>query len=167
VGGPAIVIFGAAVRADGSPSSALRHRVEAAVACGQALRNVLYVPTGGVGRYGPAEAEVMARLLREQGVAERAILREPTGRDTLSSVRAVARLLRGRRAPVYVATSAYHMPRCVMLLRMAGLPARACPSPPAPAARSLRRRWYWRLREVLALPLDALLLLALRLTGRV
>lgn len=164
--GPAIVIFGAAVRADGTPSTALRRRVEAAVACGRGMPGVLYVPTGGVGRYGPAEAEVMAGLLRALGVAEEAILREPTGTDTLSSVRAVRRLLRGQRSPVYAATSAYHLPRCCLLLRLAGLPARPCPPPPVPAARSFRRRWYWRLREAFALPLDAVLLLALRLSGR-
>ena len=164
--GPAIVIFGAAVRPDGTPSTALRRRVAAAVACAQAMPDPLYVPTGGVGRYDPAEAEVMARLLRDLGVAETAILCEPTGTDTLSSVRAVRRLVRGRRAPIYVATSAYHLPRCLLLLRLAGLPARPCQAPPGPASRSRWRRWYWRLREVLAVPFDATLLLALRLSGR-
>ena len=165
--GPAIVIFGAAVRPGGTPSTALRRRVEAAFSCGRHMPDVLYVPTGGVGRHGPAEAEVMAGLLRAMGVPEQAILREPTGTDTLSSVRAVTKLLRGRRAPVYAATSAYHLPRCVLLLRLAGLPARACPPPTGPAARSLRRRWYWRLREGLALPFDAVLLLVLRLGGQI
>ncbi len=122
--GPAIVIFGAAVRADGAASTALRRRVEAAVACGRTMPDALYVPTGGVGRYGPAEAEVMARLLRDFGVAEAAILRESTATDTLSSVRAVRRLLGGRHAPVYAATSAYHLPRCLLLRRRAGRPAR-------------------------------------------
>ena len=164
--GPAIVIFGAAVRPDGSPSTALRQRVEAAFACGRLMPGTLYVPTGGVGLHGPAEAEVMARLLRACGVDAAAILCEPTGTDTVSSVRAVRRLLRGRRAPVYAATSAYHLPRCLLLLRLAGLPARPCPTP-GPAARGLRRRWYWRLREGLALPVDAAVMLVLRVAGRV
>ena len=86
--------------------------------------------------------------------------------SSVVSVRAVRRLLGGQLAPVYVASSAYHLPRCVLLLRLAGLPARPCPAPPGPASRSLRRRWYWRSRELLALPLDSALLLALRLTGR-
>ncbi len=164
---PAIVIFGAAVRPDGSPSGALRRRVEAAFACAADKPDALFVPTGGVGRFGAAEAEVMARLLRQLGVPDERILLEPTGTDTLSSVRAVARLLRGRTGVVYAATSAYHLPRCVLLLRMAGLPARPCKPPPTPAAGAFFRRWYWRLREVPALPLDAALLLALRLGGRV
>jgi uncharacterized SAM-binding protein YcdF (DUF218 family) len=164
------VIFGAAVRADGRPSTALRLRVEAAATFGRRLARQgtppLYVPTGGVGRHGPAEAAVMARLLRELGVAAADILPEPTGTDTVSSVRAVRRLLGGRAGPVYAASSGYHLPRCVVLLRLAGLSAWAAPPPAASAASGFCRRWHWRLREVPALPLDAAIMLALRLSGR-
>ena len=110
----------------------------------------------------------MAALLRAAGIDDRHILPEPTGTDTLSSVTAVHRLLRaaGHFGPVFAATSAYHLPRCVLLLRLAGLPARACPPPPGPAATSWRTRWRWRLREIPALPWDAALVLWLRATGR-
>jgi uncharacterized SAM-binding protein YcdF (DUF218 family) len=86
----------------------------------------------------------------------------------VSSVLAVRRLLlaAGHRGPVFAATSAYHLPRCVLLLRLAGLPARACPPPPFPAAKHLRKRWYWRLREIPAVPWDAALVLWLRMAGR-
>jgi uncharacterized SAM-binding protein YcdF (DUF218 family) len=165
---PAIVIFGAAVRADGTPSTALRRRVEAAAAFGKSLPSGLYVPTGARGRHGPAEAEVMARLLEQLGVAESAILRETTGTDTLSSVRASLRLLaeHGHKGPVFAASSAYHLPRCVLLFRIAGCAARACPPHPGPASQRFCARWYWRLRELPALPYDAALVLALRLAGR-
>jgi uncharacterized SAM-binding protein YcdF (DUF218 family) len=163
---PAIVIFGAAVRPDGQPSRTLLRRVEAAHAFGRTLARPLYLPTGGVGRHGEAEAVVMARLLRGWGVAEADIRPEPTARDTLDSVRAIRRMLRGHHGPVFAATSAYHLPRCVLLLRLAGLPARACPPPPALAAAHWRKRWWWRLREVPALPWDAACVLALRATGR-
>ena len=68
--GPAIVIFGAAVRPGGRPSGALRRRVEAALAFGARHPDALYVPTGGLGDHPPAEAEVMAALLRAAGVAD-------------------------------------------------------------------------------------------------
>ena len=71
----------------------------------------------------------MARLLKEAGFPEASILQENTGTDTLSSVRAVARLVRGQ-SPVYACTSAYHLPRCLILLRLAGIAARPCPPPP-------------------------------------
>jgi uncharacterized SAM-binding protein YcdF (DUF218 family) len=163
---PAIVIFGAAVRPDGQPSRTLRVRVEAAAAFGRGLDRPLYVPTGGVGRFGEAEAVVMARLLRELGVAAAEIRPEPTAHDTVSSVRAVRRMLAGHAGPVFAATSAYHLARCVILLRLAGLPARPCSPPPAVAAGRFRKRWWWRLREVPAIPWDAAFVLLLRVAGR-
>jgi uncharacterized SAM-binding protein YcdF (DUF218 family) len=161
----AIVIFGAAVRPDGQPSQTLRRRVEAAARFGATLDRPLYVPTGGIGRHGPAESAVMAGLLREAGVTPADIAEEPTGTDTFASALACTRLLRarGHRGPVFAASSAYHLPRCVLLLWLAGLPARACPAPPHPAATGRWKRWTWRLREVPALPYDALLMLWARL----
>jgi uncharacterized SAM-binding protein YcdF (DUF218 family) len=164
----AIVIFGAAVRPDGSPSETLRRRVEAAARFGALHRAPLFIPTGAVGRFGDSEASVMASLLRELGVAGERILLEETARNTISSVRAVAELLRSRhiRRPVYAATSAYHLPRCLLLLRLAGVPARACPPPALRASDSFWMRWYWRLREVTAIPVDLLMILGLRVARR-
>ncbi len=159
----AIVIFGCAVLRGGDPSPMLRARVEAAVAFGRTLVNPLYVPTGAVGRHGPSEASVMAGVLMALRVPADRIITEETGTDTLSSVRAVARLLRWVAGPVHVATSGFHQPRCVALLRLAGLDARFTP-PPRPVA-NLAMRWYWRLREVPALPYDVALILAPRLLG--
>jgi len=163
---PAIIIFGAAVRPDGQPSRTLRLRVEAAHALGRRLPAPLYLPTGGIGRFGPAEAEVMARILREAGVDEADIRPEPTAHDTVSSVRAIRRMLAGHQGDIHAATSAYHLPRCVLLLRLAGLRARACPPPPALAAAHWRKRWWWRLREVPAIPWDAAFVLLLWVVGR-
>ena len=111
---PVIIIFGAAVRHDGTPSRALRDRVEAALRLGARLDGPLYMPTGGIGRHGPAEAEVMAALLRDSGVPPDRIQPEPTARNTLGSVRACAALLTGFCGRVYAATNAYHLPRCVL-----------------------------------------------------
>ncbi len=164
-----IVIFGAAVRPDGTPSPTLRHRVAAAARFGMRFARPLFIPTGAKGLHGDAEAAVMARQLIDAGYAETAIRTEETGTDTLSSVRAVARMVRMIQpaAPVYACTSAYHLPRCLVLLRLAGIGAQACPPPPVPAATRRSLRWYWRLREAPALPYDALLMIWLRARGRV
>lgn len=157
-----IVMFGAGVRADGSPTPTLSRRIDAALRFGEALPVApLYLPSGAIGRHGPAEASVMADALRRAGVPDARILIEDTARDTLDSVFACRVILRriGHAGPVYAASSAYHLPRCVLLLRLAGLPARAVPPPPEAAAQGVLRRWRWRLREVPALPWDALLLL--------
>jgi uncharacterized SAM-binding protein YcdF (DUF218 family) len=158
-GRPVLVIFGAALRPDGSPSPVLRARIEAALRLGRRLEAPLYLPTGGLGTNGPTEAESMAGALMEAGIDRADILPEPTARDTLDSVIAVRAMLAGHRGPIWAVTSGFHLPRCVLLLRLAGLPARAAPPPPAPAA----RRWWWRAREIPALPWDAALLLWHRL----
>ena len=161
-----VVIFGAGIRPDGKPSSTLLHRVEAGVRCSRHLGIVVFIPTGGKGRYGDAEAFVMRRLLVQAGICEGAIIPEPTAADTLSSVRAVRRLLGHLpKVPVYACSSGYHLPRCVLLLRLAGIRAHPCPPPPVPAASNIGRRWYWRLREIPALPYDAILMAWHRLTG--
>ena len=95
-----MVIFGAAVRPDGRPSTALRLRVEAAARFGEALRargqNPFYVPTGGVGRFGPSEAAVMSELLRSLGVCAGRIVTEETATNTISSARACTLFFRYR-----------------------------------------------------------------------
>jgi len=160
---PAIVIFGAAVRADARPSQTMQRRVAAAVALGEDLGGEpVFVPTGGKGRHGPAESEVMAKLLRDWGIAPGRIIEEPTGTDTLSSARAVAAMLRGWRGPVHPVSSGYHLRRCAVLLRVLGLrvaPGRA--AVPGPGFSDLR----WRMREVPALPYDAALAVWHRLRG--
>lgn len=162
-----IVIFGAAVRRDGSPSTTLRYRVEAAVSFGRRFHSPLFIPTGAKGRYGEEEARVMSRLLQENGYPPAAILREESGTDTLSSACAVTRIIRRLPyAPVFVCSSAYHLPRCLLLLHLAGVAVQSCPPPPVPAAASRWRCWYWRLREAPALPYDTLLMLLMRITRR-
>jgi len=106
----------------------------------------------------------MADLLIGHGVDRAAILEEPTGTDTLSSARAVAGLLRGWAGPVYAASSGYHLPRCVVVLRLLGIAAFA-----GPAARTGAGfpEWRWRLREAPALPYDAFLAAWHRLRGLV
>ena len=47
-----IVIFGAAVRPDGSPSPTLRRRVEVAARFGAWLAEPIDLPTGAQGRFG-------------------------------------------------------------------------------------------------------------------
>ena len=159
-GSGAVIIFGAAVRRDGGPSQAMRERVQAALRLGRTLRDPLYVPTGGVGRYGPAEAELMRELLLQAGVPSVRIRTESKARNTIRSVRNVRRVLGGFMGPVYAATSGYHLPRCVLLLRIAGFRARPCPP----------LRWragpYWWAREAAGLPVDALLAVWWRWRGR-
>lgn len=161
---PFVVVFGAAVRPNGSPSGAMRDRVGAAVRFGRRLLpKPIFIVSGAVGQHGPAEADVMAGLLRERGIAPTNIIRDTSSRNTHRTALAVASLLHGVKGPVYVATSGYHMPRCVLLLGIAGLDAHRSPPAIGPASSRLLRRWYWRLREVPAIPVDCAIMLWHRL----
>ena len=162
---PFVVVFGAAVRPDGSPSGAMRDRVGAAVRFGRRLLpSPIYIVSGGQGRYGRPEAEVMAELLMQRGIDADHIIPDATSRNTLRSALAAASLLHGVRGPVYAATSGYHMPRCVLLLGLAGLDAHRSPPAIGPASSRVLRRWYWRLREVPAIPVDCAIMLWHRYT---
>ena len=163
-----VVVFGAAVRADGRPSRTLRHRIDGAIAWALAHPDDMVIATGGVGRHGPAEASVMAELLRAGGIADERILIEPHGRDTLESVRLCDALLRARGdcRRIVCCTSTFHQTRCALLFRLLGY---AVVLPPMPDSWGrLGRARYARLvlKEVIATPYDALLLLGRRAFGR-
>ncbi len=127
------VIFGAAVRPDGSPSGTLRRRVEGAVRAAQTCQSAMFLVTGAVGKYGPAEANIMRDILLEHGVGADRIICEREGHDTLSSVINCARIIEAKTPPaakIIVCSSAYHNPRCVWLLRLAGINSSWVTMPP-------------------------------------
>ena len=153
-----IIIFGAAVRPDGTPSGVLRRRVEGGYSAWRLLPGARFLLTGGVGRHGPAEAVVMADLLRAKGVPESDLVLDAVSGDTLESVRAVAGILAAmpdlRRA--WICTSAFHAPRCWALLRLLGWKAGIVHIPMAANWAARSTVLYWIAREVVALPWDAL-----------
>ncbi|WP_242146398.1 YdcF family protein [Sphingomonas sp. BAUL-RG-20F-R05-02] len=145
------VVFGAAVRPDGSASPALARRVGYAAAVAQADPNVDLFLSGGTGAYPPSEAAVMADLLAGAVSAERLILDEDSV-DTLETVRAAAAHARANGyAMILTCTDAYHQPRVGMLFRLLGLASR----PVRLAARGPRQlRLKMWLREGAAIPYD-------------
>lgn len=115
--------------------------------------------TGGVGKYPPSEANVMAQLLREAGIPESQIILDEQATDTLDSVRNCVALL--RKLPsfgdVIVCSDIYHIPRCRWLFRMCGIATRSGRVSSGRQENTIRRWFYYYLREVLALPWDTLL----------
>lgn len=161
---PWIVVFGAAVKPDGRPSGVLKRRIEGAYSAWRLMPGAMILGTGGVGRHGPAEAVVIRDRLVARGVPAEAIIVEGRSRDTLESALACAAILRSHPdlGRVWICTSAFHSPRCRLLLWLLGFTIGHVHIPPA---RSMRQRWrlsYWTLRELVALPWDALLVIAHR-----
>jgi len=161
---PWIVVFGAAVKPGGRPSGVLKRRIEGAYSAWRLMPDATILATGGVGRHGPAEAAVIGERLLARGVPAEAVIAECCSRDTLESALACAAILRARQdvGRVWICTSAFHSPRCRLLMWLLGLTIGHVHIPPA---RTMRQRWHlawWTLRELVALPWDALLVLAHR-----
>jgi uncharacterized SAM-binding protein YcdF (DUF218 family) len=159
------VIFGAAVQADGQPSPALRRRIEGALSAAIGQRSARFMPTGGAGKSGFVEAEVMRRILLKSGVPAEHIVVEPRGRNTLESARLCTALLStaANVECVVPCTSPYHLARCAVLLRLEGWRVRRVRMPS-----DLRMVPWWKLsfyylKECAALPCDVVLLLLQRL----
>ncbi len=155
-----LVIFGAAVKPDGTPSGSLLRRVDGALAIAATLPDCLFLATGGQGRFGAPEAEVIRERLLAAGVEAGRILTEDKARDTLESVIFCDAILRGRGDATLVApcSSNYHNPRCALLLRIRGYRVRVWPMPPDRPHLGWLKWTRYLLKECIALPYDAVLL---------
>src|SRR5918992_2289520 len=146
------VVLGTEVLSGGGPSRTLEARVRHAARLYAQGRVRLLVPTGGLGKHPPPEAEVMARVLREEGVPEEAMVLEDRALNTWDSARLVAGIagklgVRG----VVVVTDPLHCVRTVAAFRQAGLMAWAEPVYSSPMWRGKWGRRGQLLREIGAL----------------
>ncbi|CAN5251835.1 hypothetical protein BH24ACT19_BH24ACT19_15630 [soil metagenome] len=146
------VVLGTQVLAGGRPSRPLAARTlhAAGLYTGGEVR--LLIPTGGVGRYPPSEAEVMVRILRDAGVSGEDILAEEEAQSTRESACRVAEIAeeRGIGSAVLV-TDPLHCVRSGGAFRAEGLRAHASPVYSSPMWRNpgLRRGQF--AREMVAL----------------
>lgn len=164
-----LVIFGAGVRDDGTPSGTLRRRCEHAVAVAGRIATPVFLATGGGSRGGPTEASVVRDLLVERGVAPSRILLEEDARDTLESVRFCTRLLRSRTDVdrILVCSSSYHNPRCVLLFRLAGFDSAAEPMVSDRPSIGWVKWLSYVAKEYVVTPWDAAILVTLRLASAI
>lgn len=122
------VILGAQVLPGGRASKTLEARVRHGANLQRRGEVDLLIPTGGLGEHPPREAEIMARLLREAGVPESAVLLEDRAVNTWESALLVAEISRRRGIrEVRAVTDPLHCPRTVRAFREAGLRAWAEP----------------------------------------
>lgn len=118
---PVAIVPGASVHADGTPSPALRERLTTALELHRQGRVARILVSGDGADPHYDEVAGMARWLAEHGVDEGAVLRDPDGRRTLSTMERAASV-HGLRGAV-VCTQGYHLPRAVFLARRAGIDA--------------------------------------------
>lgn len=134
----AIVVLGAAVRADGTGSPALLRRVDGALHLHRQRSRIVVVSGGGAGPL--PEADVMAAALRRAGVADTHIVREGKSANTAENAAFVAALIGD--LPVLVVTDGYHMRRAVREFRRHFASVQSFP-----VHGGRRSRWVGRLRE--------------------
>ena len=116
------VIFGSAVRADGTPSARLAARLEAGLLAWRGGRAPLILVSGGRGATGFDEADIMRLYLLRHGVPDTAIRMDSDGVDTMRTARHTVALMRSLHLQgVLVVTQYFHVPRCILALRRAGV----------------------------------------------
>lgn len=142
---PVIVVLGARVLPDGSPSLALVARVEHAVALHQRRGGTVLFAGGGAPS---SEAAVAYRLARALGLPAEAALLEERSRSTFENARFSVELLRpGSIDAIVLVTDDFHAYRAAAHFRRAGL---RVISSPVRRTLSVGSRLQWTFREVAA-----------------
>ena len=109
----------------------------------------LLIVTGGTGEHPPSEAEVMAGILRREGVPEEAVVLEDRALSTWDSAWLVAAIVRRRGlGPVRVVTDPLHCVRTIEAFGEAGLKAVAEPVYGSPMWRGRLSRRGQLAREI-------------------
>ena len=158
----AIVVLGAQVKPDGSPSFQLGWRLDAAYEA-WTQKNVPVVVCGAQGNDEPMpEAEAMSLYLENKGVPAADILKDPDSFNTNQNLQNAAKLLQDLPGiqRVMIVTSDYHVPRAMALARDLGFDACGMGSPCKQeywiknhAREALAWCKYWA-RKYLHLPLE-------------
>lgn len=145
---------------DGSPSGALQRRVEAAIVAASHSPDPIFLVTGGRGRSGYVEADVMRRMLLAAGIPDEHVVCERKARNTLASVRNCAPQLAARRDVdrVFVCTDRYHQPRCRWLLQIAGIESEGIVIESAARSSSRLAFFYMLGRDIVATVVDCALM---------
>lgn len=118
----AVVVLGAKVMSDGTPSPALERRVEAAAELFNKRLAPLIIFSGGTFGSHPAEAKVMQQLALGLGVPASACLLEDQSHTTKENARFTAEILKARGIQqVLLVTDGFHLLRSVRLFRRQGV----------------------------------------------
>lgn len=145
----AIIVPGARILPDASPSATLQYRLDAAKkAYDEGWARVIIV-TGGKGPDEPkTEACAMKRYLVSTGVAQDAVLEENTSVNTILNLKNAKQIMDDNGlVTAIIATTDYHLPRAMFIARRLKIPCFGIPSKPG---RRLKTKIAAPLREVLS-----------------
>ena len=128
-----IIVLGAQVREDGTPSVALERRLTAALESYRAKPQILIVCGGQGGNEPRAEGDVMRDWLIEKGVRPEDVVAETASFNTRENL-VYARAIMEHRGltQALIVTSDYHVARALALCRQTGIAATGKGSPSKP-----------------------------------
>ncbi|MBQ2991306.1 MAG: YdcF family protein [Clostridia bacterium] len=128
-----IIVLGAQVKADGTPSVALERRLTAALESYRQDRQLIIV-CGAQGANEPrAEGDVMRDWLLERGVPEEDVVAETASFNTRENLTYARAIMESRGlSEALIVTSDYHVARALELCRQTGIPATGKGSPSKP-----------------------------------
>jgi len=162
-----IVVLGAAVWKNGAPSPVLRRRILHAVELFHSgISNFLLV-TGGVGKYPPAEAQVMRRLAMEHGVSKEQVIMEESAKSTLESTIACSDIIKKNGwSTALIVSDKYHLLRSVLLFRQFGIHVFGSAPEDSKIEMGRLRWWHMIFREVFAIPWSIILIYMQKAIGK-
>ena len=128
-----IIVLGAQVKEDGTPSVALERRLTAALESYEEKRQTLIVCGAQGGNEPMAEGDVMRDWLLARGVPDADIVAETASFNTRENLRNAKEIMQERGlTQALVVTSDYHVARALMLCRQVGIVATGKGSPSKP-----------------------------------
>ena len=117
-----IVVLGAQVRPDGSPSGVLQYRLEAACAYLEDNPRTRCIVSGGQGPNEPcSEADGMADYLESRGIAAERIMREDRSLNTQQNIQNSMAFLDAESDRVGIVTNDFHIFRATRIAQKAGI----------------------------------------------
>lgn len=127
-----IIVLGAKILPNGTPSNTLQYRLDAAKAAFDQRRAPEIIVTGGQGKdENEPEASAMKRYLMKKGVPADRIFEDRQSVNTIENLKNAKMIMikRGHETAV-IATTDYHMDRARLIAKRLSIPAGAAPSKP-------------------------------------
>jgi len=117
-----IVILGNKVELNGQPSLRLKSRLDKGLHLDQKKMALKIIVTGGIGKEGFDEAEIMANYLIENGVASEAIIRDNQGLTTFASAQNCSTIMETEKfSSVIIVSQYFHLLRSKVAFQKAGI----------------------------------------------
>jgi len=148
----AVVILGTTAYVDGRLNQCLKARVDTAVKLYQTGRVKAVITTGGRDALDqPSQAQILASLVRYQGVPAQVIWTENDSVDTWENIKYAARIARRHNwNEVFLVTEPYHLNRALMIARHFGFQAYPAPALQSRCWQNRPTRYMLLLRDFLA-----------------